>query len=254
VNSSIGRLSPILFSNGFRRFFVGTGCVSLKMPARCPIFAISESNRNPQDEARRTGNSSPGRAAHDHSARPPQLPPGSHAAEHEQLPRLRAGRDAVQQVGGDQRRRQESLAWGVLSIGVGTKDKLRPSLRTGQANFLHPALQLVVGLQRRSADASRARFRFEQWMAPVTRAAIRLRSTVEGLHTCVALHRFESRGHSRCVFPSFLLFVVSTFLPPLAPRALPRFSATTEALSPSGHGSSGLRQTMKAAPSPDRDP
>ena len=91
-------------------------------------------------------------------------------------------------------------------------------------------------------------------MAPVTRAANRLRSTVQGLHTCVALHRFESRGHSRCVFPSCLLFVVSTFLPPLAPRALPRFSATTEALSPSGRGSSGLLQTMNAAPSPDRGP
>ena len=35
-----------------------------------------------------------------------------------------------------------------------------------------------------------------------------------------------------------LLFCVSTFLPPLAPRALPRFCATMEALSPFGHGSS----------------
>ena len=41
------------------------------------------------------------------------------------------------------------------------------------------------------------------------------------------------------LFSFFALFVVSTFLPPLAPRALPRFLATTEALSPSGHGSSG---------------
>jgi len=48
----------------------------------------------------------------------------------------------------------------------------------------------------------------------------------------------------------FLLFIISTFLLPLAPRALPRFSATTKALSPSRHGSSGLRQTMNAAPSP----
>ncbi len=30
----------------------------------------------------------------------------------------------------------------------------RPSLRTGQADFPHPALQLVVGLRRRSADAA----------------------------------------------------------------------------------------------------
>src|SRR5208282_472743 len=47
------------------------------------------------------------------------------------------------------------------------------------------------------------RFGFEQWMAPVPRAADRRRAPVEGLHTRVALHRFESRGHSRCVFPSF---------------------------------------------------
>jgi len=80
--------------------------------------------------------------------------------------------------------------------------KLRPSLRTGQANFSHPALQSVVSLQRRSADASRAPFRFEHWTAPVTRAANRLRSAIDGLHTCVALHRVESRGQSRCVFPS----------------------------------------------------
>ena len=33
-------------------------------------------------------------------------------------------------------------------IGVGTKDKLRPSLRTGQADFLHPALQLVVTFKK----------------------------------------------------------------------------------------------------------
>ena len=44
--------------------------------------------------------------------------------------------------------------------------------------------------------------RIEHGMAPVTRAAHSRRSTVEGLHTCVALHRVESRGQSRCVFPS----------------------------------------------------
>src|SRR5271166_2240879 len=90
-------------------------------------------------------------------------------------------------------------------------------------------------------------------MAPVARAANRLRSTGEGLHTCVALHRFESKGHSRRVFPSFCCSL--SHLPTsLAPRALTRFLATTEALSPSGHGSSGLPQTMNAVPSPDRDP
>jgi hypothetical protein len=50
---------------------------------------------------------------------------------------------------------------GWREIGVGTKNSFAPPFRTGQANFSHPALQLVVSLQRRSAVASRARFRFE---------------------------------------------------------------------------------------------
>src|SRR5580704_10223765 len=45
----------------------------------------------------------------------------------------------------------------------------------------------------------------------------------------------------------------SPFLPPLTPRALTRFFATTEALSPPGHSSSGL-STMNAVPFPVRDP
>src|SRR5437667_10844712 len=45
-------------------------------------------------------------------------------------------------------------------------------------------------------------------------------------------------GHCRrCLFLCSV-FHASTFLPPLAPRALPRFLATTKALSPFGHGSS----------------
>ena len=45
------------------------------------------------------------------------------------------------------------------------------------------------------------------------------------------------------------VFHASTFLPPLAPRALPRFFATTEALSPSGYSSSGPPAAMNAVPS-----
>ncbi len=56
------------------------------------------------------------------------------------------------------------------------------------------------------------------------------------------------------LFSFVLLFGVSTFLPPLAPRALPRFFATTKALSPFGHGSSVLLQVMNAVPFPNRDP
>jgi hypothetical protein len=37
-------------------------------------------------------------------------------------------------------------------------------------------------------------------MIPVTRAANRRRSPVEGLHTCVALHRCESRGQYGAFF------------------------------------------------------
>ena len=57
------------------------------------------------------------------------------------------------------------------------------------------------------------------------------------------------------LFSFVLSFSVSTFLPPLTPRALPRFFATMEALSPPGHSSSGLQLlTMNAVPFPVRDP
>src|SRR5271165_161485 len=56
------------------------------------------------------------------------------------------------------------------------------------------------------------------------------------------------------LFSFVLSFSVSTFLPPLTPRALPRFFATTEALSPPGHSSSGLLLAMNAVPFPVRDP
>src|SRR6516225_6848982 len=57
----------------------------------------------------------------------------------------------------------------------------------------------------------------------------------------------------RCLFHCSV-FHASTFLPPLAPRALPRFCATTEALSPSGRGSSGLLTDHERRSFPDRDP
>jgi hypothetical protein len=139
-------------------------------------------------------------------------------------------------------------------IGVGTKDKLRPSLRTGQANFSHPALQLVVSLQRRSADASRAHIRFEQWMAPVTRAANRLRSSVEGLHTCVALHRFESRGHSRCVFPSIFCSLSPPSCLPWLHGHYPASALLRRLCHLPGAVLRALRAAMNAAPCPDRDP
>jgi hypothetical protein len=54
--------------------------------------------------------------------------------------------------------------WCALSGALGTKQSFAPRLRTGQANLSHPALQLVVSLQRRSADASRAPLRIEHGM------------------------------------------------------------------------------------------
>src|SRR5215831_14007617 len=50
------------------------------------------------------------------------------------------------------------------------------------------------------------------------------------------LSRFR---HCRGLLLLHSVFHASTFLPALAPRALPRFCATTQALSPSGRGSSG---------------
>jgi hypothetical protein len=61
------------------------------------------------------------------------------------------------------------------------------------------------------------------------------------------------RHYRRCLFRCSA-FHASTFLPPLTPRALPRFLATTEALSPSGRGSSGLSSGHERRSFPDRDP
>jgi hypothetical protein len=61
-------------------------------------------------------------------------------------------------------------------------------------------------------------------------------------------------GHCRrCLFLSSV-FHASTFLPPLAPRALPRFCATMKALSPFGHSSSDPLPVMNSVPFPNRDP
>jgi glycosyltransferase involved in cell wall biosynthesis len=51
-------------------------------------------------------------------------------------------------------------------------------------------------------------------LAPITEAADRHRSRVEGSRTRVALHRIESIGHLRCCFPSFFS---SLPLPPKCP-------------------------------------
>jgi hypothetical protein len=76
-------------------------------------------------------------------------------------------------------------------------------------------------------------FRHYQWLTLVSKAANRLRSKVEGLRTWVALHLLSPEDI--CGAVSFILsFVVSTFLPPFAPRALPRFFALTKVLSPFG--------------------
>src|SRR5260370_3756303 len=61
-------------------------------------------------------------------------------------------------------------------------------------------------------------------------------------------------GHCRrCLFRSSV-FHASTFLPPFAPRALPRFFALTKALSPFGHGSSDRSSVMNAIPFPNTHP
>ena len=125
----------------------------------------------------------------------------------------------------------------------------RPSLRTEQANFWHSALQSVVTFEKISRRIH-CSFRHYQWLTLVSKAANRLRAKIEGLRTWVALHLLSPQDI--CGAVSFiLLFVVSTFLPPFAPRALPRFCATMEALSPFGHGSSDRSSVMNAVPFPE---
>ena len=97
-------------------------------------------------------------------------------------------------------------------------------------------------------------FRFEHWRAPVTRAADRLRSAEEGLHTCVALHRFESRGHSRRVFPSFCCSLSPPSCLPWLHGHYPASALLRRLCHLPGAVLRALRAAMNAAPSPDRDP
>jgi hypothetical protein len=100
------------------------------------------------------------------------------------------------------------------SVGVsdrGRDDRLgRPSLRTEQADYQHSALQLVVGLRRRSADASIDASGSSMGDSRY-RGSRQARSRVEGSRTLVALHRIESIGHLRCCIPSS--FVLCLHLP-----------------------------------------
>jgi hypothetical protein len=80
------------------------------------------------------------------------------------------------------------------------------------------------------------------------------RTTVEGLQTCVALHRFESRGHSRCVFPSFYC---SLSPPSCLPWLHGHYSASAllrRLCHLPGTVLRALRAAMNAAPCPVRDP
>ena len=131
------------------------------------------------------------------------------------------------------------------------KGRLCPSLRTGLADLLHPALQSVVNFQEDQPTQSPALSGSSRHCLPLPGQPIDA-----GLETKVrvfafALHRTESIGHLRCCFPSFFCSASPPSCLPLTPRALPRFFATTEALSPPGHSSSGpLLLTLNAVSFP----
>src|ERR1700746_2295561 len=95
--------------------------------------------------------------------------------------------------------------------------------------------------------------RFDPRLSPLTGAANRHGSKSRSLAYLGCSSPDCGRGPFKGSFSFFALFVVSPFLPPLAPRALPRFLATTEALSPSGHGSSGSVSShhRRSFPAPD---
>ena len=68
---------------------------------------------------------------------PRQFPARGHAAEHAELPRVRAGRDAVQPAAGPLRRHQESMAGGVLSGGRRRRQSRPERPRHGDAQRAH---------------------------------------------------------------------------------------------------------------------
>ena len=124
-----------------------------------------------------------------------------------------------------------------------------PSLRTGLADFPHPALRSVVfprrGLKESYMDIPRPKKTINLKHSSYDLDSHMLHPTWETLqhtwqfekmlsssHMAGTSQLLSPRGHSQeCVFISQKLHA-STFLHPFAPRALPRFFATMGALTP----------------------
>src|ERR1700751_4408337 len=115
----------------------------------------------------------------------------------------------------------------------------RPSLRTGQAALPHPALQLVVGLHRSLANAPIVRYKVPPMVVSRYRGSQQTLSKELRVALLNCCSPFCVQRTFLVFFTFFALFVVSAFLPPLAPRVLARCLATTEAQSAPGQSSSG---------------
>ena len=138
-----------------------------------------------------------------------------------------------------------------VEIGVWDEGKLRPPSEPtgGSPAFGSP---VVVNLQRRSADASRlVSGSSNGWLLLPGRQPT---DSEQQLKVCILALLFTDLERTFVVRFFLLSFVRCLHFPCLTwlHGHYPASSATTEALSPSGHGSSGLTQTMDAVPSPDR--
>jgi hypothetical protein len=124
-----------------------------------------------------------------------------------------------------------------------------PSLRTGLADFPHPALRSVVLPQRglkesymdipkptKTINPKHFSYDLDSHMPHPTWETFQhtwqLKKMLSPIHMAGTSQLLSPRGHSQeCVFISHNLHA-STFLHPFTPRALPRFFATMGALTP----------------------
>src|SRR6202030_4307952 len=148
------------------------------------------------------------------------------------------------------------FCWCVLSGAHRGRDKGRlcPSLRTGLAVLLHPALQLVVNFQEdQPTHSPELQGSFSRCL-PLPGRPIDSGRESKGRVLAFALHRTESIGHLRCCFPSFFRSASPPSCLPLLHGHYPASALFTKALSPFGLGSSDPLPVMNAVPLPNRDP
>ena len=128
-----------------------------------------------------------------------------------------------------------------------------PSLRTEQANFWHSALQLVVKLQRRSADASRlVSGSSNGWLLLPGRPT----DAEHQWKVCILALRFTDLSPEDICGACFLLsFARCLHLPAfLCSTGITPFLRYYEGSVPFGYGSSDPLPVMNAVPFPNSDP